>query len=377
MLKILRIGSTPSLDTPGAGQAVWNLANTNEFKTHLITYLPPLIDFKNDNLDIYVVPFDNPIRPKSGGYLLLVWKMLARILLLIRFAFKVIYLCRKKKFDILHVHSPMHFIVCLYFKLVSGCKIVLTIHGSEIILFSKYNFLKFILNIYDKIFVVSHEQLNILVKLIGDKVSFIPNAVDSIYLDTPRESFNYQDDTVERKKLNLISVGGLRWQKNYQMLIESISLSKYRDQIELIHIGEGPEQAKLSKLAKLKNVEVDFKGTLNKVEIIKELDKSDLFVLTSVVEGAPKALIEAMARGLYCITTDVGECSSILGSYGHCLKDFNPETLAAQINNFYDRPLSFNSDQIKILTKKYTWKRYIDLHLKFYNKLVFSNFSKN
>ena len=88
MLKILRIGSTPSLDTPGAGQAVWNLANTNEFKTHLITYLPPLIDFKNDNLDIYVVPFDNPIRPKSGGYLLLVWKMLARILLLIRFAFK-------------------------------------------------------------------------------------------------------------------------------------------------------------------------------------------------------------------------------------------------------------------------------------------------
>tara|TARA_B110001450_G_scaffold3840_1_gene3934 strand:- start:7846 stop:8757 length:912 start_codon:yes stop_codon:yes gene_type:complete len=303
--------------------------------------------------------------------------MAVRVILLLKFSVTVIHLFRKKSFDIIHVHSPMHYLVCLYFKFFCGCKTVLTIHGSEINLFAKYNFLKYLLFVYDRVLVVSHEQLNILEELIGEKVSFIPNAVDSIYFDYPSEVLLSNNCPGMREKLKIVTVGSLRWQKNHSLLIESIALSRYRHLIKLTHIGAGPDQDKLRELAIERNVDVHFKGTLNKLDIIRALDESHVFVLTSVVEGAPKALIEAMSRGLYCITTPVGECSSILGPIGHCLQDFKPETLAAQIDYIYDNPLDLGCNDIKTQAKAYTWERYLDVHVRLYAGLVLATSSKN
>ena len=67
--------------------------------------------------------------------------------------------------------------------------------------------------------------------------------------------------------------------------------------------------------AKQHNVEeyVSFLGLLPAGKAVRdEMDNCDIFILVSRTEGLPRALIEAMARGKYCIATRVGGIPELL-----------------------------------------------------------------
>ena len=49
--------------------------------------------------------------------------------------------------------------------------------------------------------------------------------------------------------------------------------------------------------------------------------------MSSISEGFPKALIEAMACGLSCISTDVGSCKLIINGAGITVEKENVEQL--------------------------------------------------
>ncbi|MGE5243067.1 MAG: glycosyltransferase family 4 protein [Betaproteobacteria bacterium] len=57
---------------------------------------------------------------------------------------------------------------------------------------------------------------------------------------------------------------------------------------------------------------VDFLGQLDRTGVRAALDASQLFVLPSLTEGLPRALLEAMARGLPAVATDVGGVPELL-----------------------------------------------------------------
>ena len=77
-------------------------------------------------------------------------------------------------------------------------------------------------------------------------------------------------------------------------------------------IGEGRYRGELQQLATGLGVDTHFTSQLKRAEVMTQLDRADLFVLASRTEGLPRALLEAMARGLPCVATRVGGIPELL-----------------------------------------------------------------
>ena len=85
--------------------------------------------------------------------------------------------------------------------------------------------------------------------------------------------------------------------------------------IQLLMLGDGQYRAKLTDLAAAENVgdRVSFLGQLAAGDAVQsQLDRADLFVLPSYQEGLPRAMVEAMARGLPCLGSTVGGIPELL-----------------------------------------------------------------
>ena len=115
---------------------------------------------------------------------------------------------------------------------------------------------------------------------------------------------NKKIDRKEKEK-TIVSVGRLEKQKNFDLLINAFSLfEKKNPDYKLIIYGEGNERNKLQE--KIRSCDLENKVVLTgQVDDIQDkIINSSLFVMSSNFEGMPNALIEAMALGIPCISTD-------------------------------------------------------------------------
>ena len=72
-------------------------------------------------------------------------------------------------------------------------------------------------------------------------------------------------------------------------------------------------------------------GQLDRHDVRRALDAADLFVLPSLTEGLPRALLEAMARGLPAVASDVGGIPELLASE-YLVPPGQPQPLAETIH---------------------------------------------
>ncbi|HYS80672.1 MAG TPA: glycosyltransferase [Anaeromyxobacteraceae bacterium] len=85
--------------------------------------------------------------------------------------------------------------------------------------------------------------------------------------------------------------------------------------VQLVILGDGRYRGELTALARTVGIaeRVLFAGHMPSGEAVRrELDRAHLFVLPSRQEGMPRAMIEAMARGLPCLGTRVGGIPELL-----------------------------------------------------------------
>lgn len=109
------------------------------------------------------------------------------------------------------------------------------------------------------------------------------------------------------------AVGRLVPTKGLTYLVRAFAAVRAQQALcELVFVGEGRSRKELEGLARSLGVEnsVHFLGYRQDVEWV--LRGMDAFVMASVAEGMPGALLEAMASGLPCIATAVGAIPEVL-----------------------------------------------------------------
>ena len=132
---------------------------------------------------------------------------------------------------------------------------------------------------------------------IQKKCVILPNAMD--------ESFVRNRYIGEREK-TVVMVARLHENKNHAMVMEAFkeaTAEKHSD-YKLVFYGDGPEMIRLTSKAVSLGISdrVIFKGNVK--HVAEHIEKAGMFVLASDHEGMPNSLIEAMALGLACISTD-------------------------------------------------------------------------
>ena len=148
----------------------------------------------------------------------------------------------------------------------------------------------------DGVVLQTREAARFFPKAVQRRSVILPNALNPDFLQ-PR----YEGPRGNR----VVAVGRLDENKNQGYLIEQFALAHARHPEYTLHLyGDGPSREKFKALAASLGIAdaVIFEGQVSNVR--RHIETARIFVLPSKTEGMPNALLEAMAAGLACISTD-------------------------------------------------------------------------
>lgn len=136
--------------------------------------------------------------------------------------------------------------------------------------------------------------------------SYFPDYVQkkSTIILNPVDIESLPERDLSRKENVVISVGRLDTQKNQKLLIEAFAKSRCADTYQLHIYGEGPLREELQRHINALGMENRILLQGNAKNVKELVAKAEIFAFSSDYEGLPNALIEAMAIGLPCISTD-------------------------------------------------------------------------
>lgn len=169
---------------------------------------------------------------------------------------------------------------------------------------------------------------------------------------------------IHPNKINIVSVGGLRYQKGFDLLLKLVKASI--DDYHFHIVGEGAERENISQLileAKIQN-KVTIHGS--KKNPYKYIYQADLVVLSSRYEGFPNVILEANACGKFVIAfkSPGVDDEIITEGLNGSLVDFKDYTSFLKKIDFYSSSV-IDKEAIFSNVKKYDSKkiaeRYINL----------------
>ena len=226
---------------------------------------------------------------------------------------------------------------------------------------------KSIMKLSSKIIVNSNEMKMEFKKKLNLNSTLIYNPLDKkkiIYKSKEKIKLNFFKN---KKCLKIINIGRFTKQKDQITLLKALSLIKKKFKFKLILLGQGLEKNKLKNYIVSNNLK-------NKVKILNYrenpypiLKKSDLFILTSIYEGLPNVLLEAITLNKPIISSD---CPT---GPKEILQNGKAGTLFKTGDHFdlYKKIINFKKNKKKItLAKKYLARFDYHKNLNKYLKLL-------
>ena len=285
---------------------------------------------------------------------------------------------RRREFDIVQVHMALTGMIPAYMLLkIVDKPYVVTCHGSDIRIIGKSAFTrlwqKILLRRASHVVAVSLEIRDLLIQKYGlssRNITLIRNGYDEKLVQRLRA----KNSTVVRHKTpSVVFLGNLREEKDPMNLIEAFRTVSHRvKNIHLQIVGNGHLRTAVEKKIesyKLQNM-VTLHGMLPHRQALEVLASSEIFLLTSVEEGIPTSLIEAMALGKAVIATSVGGVPEIVtdGVNGLLTPPRLPERMAQAIEKLLKNPIL--TERLKKAATKsvewYSWSKIAEKYERIY-----------
>lgn len=268
--------------------------------------------------------------------------------------FKIIKLAKilkEQKVDILHCHRHKATVHGVIAAKLAGVNIVFShVHGLSRSKRTKRKLInRFILKYVTKILAVGEAVRQDVLKsnpfLPPEKVISLGNSIDiQRFANAQMSKENARADLgLDQDSIVFGAVGRLVPTKGFSYLIKAFAKAKMSlPKAELIFAGRGRLKTQLQNCAKEQNVEtsVHFLGT--QTDMTKVYKAMDAFVLSSIAEGLPRSLLEAMACRIPTVATNVGSVSEIManGTFGSLVPPKEIDTLAKAMVDISQMPNS-------------------------------------
>jgi glycosyltransferase involved in cell wall biosynthesis len=173
----------------------------------------------------------------------------------------------------------------------------------------------------------------------------------------------------------MVTVGRLTRQKGYPHLLAALTFMPAEQRPLTLFVGDGPDRAELEARATALGLARDVRFLGNRHDVPALLAAADLFVLSSLWEGLPLALLEAMAAGLPPIVTTVGGNVEVIEHGKSCIlvPAANEQALANALTCLLHDPL--RREQIgraarERFEQRYSLESFIKAHECLYEDLL-------
>jgi glycosyltransferase involved in cell wall biosynthesis len=244
-----------------------------------------------------------------------------------------------------------------------GVPLVVSARGTDINLYPNLpgirNKIRKVLHEADAIVGVSHALVDRMIKLGAspDRCYYIPNGVDlNAFHPVNGSSSGYP-------ARRLLAVGNLKTEKGFDLLLEATKiLTSEHPDLRLSIVGSGSEESRLMARCGQLGIQdhVKFLGAIPHREMPEQYRGADIFCLSSLREGCPNVIMEALATGIPVAATRVGGVPELVkdGVNGFLAKDLSPEAIAHAITQVMEQ--AWIPDEIRSTVESRSWDMVAD-----------------
>lgn len=243
--------------------------------------------------------------------------------------------------DHIHAHYATHpGLEAWIINQLTGIKYSITVHSHDI--YDRHAMLKTKLGGAEFLVPISQFNVAYMANLIGDNVrkkcTVIHCGVDE-NLYTPSKDLKKE----RGKVFEILQIGSLHWKKGQLYMIQAMALLKERNfAFRLRIIGEGAERKSIEAEIERLNVGdvVELMGAKTQREVAQLLPSADCYVQSSVSEGIPVAIMEALACELPVVATEITGIPELVidGKTGYLVPPADPAALADAITKVWKNP---------------------------------------
>jgi len=300
--------------------------------------------------------------------------------ILLRDIIRLILFSRKNSIDIIHAHGKGAGLIARIIKIFLNKPLIYTFHGIHTLCLSRLK--RFLYILYEnttgwiddeKVFVSLSERMKtISLKIfIGKNYSIINNSTKEMLKISSKQEKNNLKIGIKNNKKNIISVCRLVDQKN---IFEIFKIAKNLEIYNFIVLGDGYllDKAKIY----LKNNHIKNVYLLgNRIDVFKYLYESDIFLSTSLYEGHPISILEAMSIGLPILASKVtGNIDTIKNDFSgffYKLGDIKQASyLIEKIMKNNALKLKFSDNSFFMHRKLFTMSKMKNSYISLYKKYI-------